>query len=74
MSRVKKRGFLYKKNASNYKCRVYFDYNRQKMLNINEDTPRINYTYLTDSYIKKIILRALRGILERKNLGRPDKI
>jgi len=41
---------------------------------MNEDTPRINYTYLSDSYIKKIILRALRGILERKNLGRPDKI
>jgi hypothetical protein len=41
---------------------------------MHEDTPRINYTYLTDSYIKKIILRALRGILERKNFGRPNKI
>ncbi len=40
----------------------------------NEDAPRINYTYLVDSYIEKTILRALKYILERKNLGRPNKI
>ena len=74
MSRIKKRRFLYKKNASNSKCRVYFDYNRQKMLNINENISRINYSYLDDSYIEKIILRASRGILERKNFERPNKI
>jgi hypothetical protein len=44
------------------------------MLNINENTPRINYSYLSDSYIEKIILRAFRPILERKKFGRLNKI
>ena len=41
---------------------------------MHESISRINYLYLDDSYIEKIILRASRGILERKNFGRPNKI
>lgn len=44
------------------------------MLNINENIARIDYLYLDDSYIEKIILRAFRAILERKNFGRLNKI
>tara|TARA_R100000388_G_scaffold93035_1_gene76905 strand:- start:404 stop:529 length:126 start_codon:yes stop_codon:yes gene_type:complete len=41
---------------------------------MNENISRIDYRFLDDSYIEKIILRASRGILERKNFGRLDKI
>ena len=41
---------------------------------MHEKVSRINYHYLDDSYIKKIILRASRAILERKNFGRFNKI
>jgi len=41
---------------------------------MNENISRIDYRFLDDSYIEKIILRASRGILERKNFGRPNKI
>jgi len=41
---------------------------------MHEKVSRINYSYLDDSYIEKIILRASRPILERKNFGRLDKI
>ena len=41
---------------------------------MDENISRINYIYLAYSCIKNIILRASRGILERKNFGRLNKI
>ncbi len=74
MFRIKKRRLLYKKIQKYYHFYVFIDKFRQKLKNVNENIPRINYIYLGDSYIEKIILRASRGILERKNFGRLDKI
>ena len=56
------------------KKKEYREKNREKIRNMDENISRINYIYLAYSCIKNIILRASRGILERKNFGRLNKI
>jgi fido (protein-threonine AMPylation protein) len=74
MHKTTKRRLLYKKIQKFYNFYVFIGKFREKLTNINENIARIDYRYLDESYIEKIILRASRPILERKNFGRLDKI
>lgn len=74
MHKTTKRRLLYKKIQKFCNFYVFIGKFREKLTNINENIARIDYRYLDDSYIEKIILRASRPILERKNFGRLDKI
>ena len=46
----------------------------QKIKITNDSISLQTYHYLGDSYVERIILRAYRGIVERKICGRLNKI